>query len=274
MSHRFIQHVLISTLLLLAITERQLMAWGVQGHSIVAHIAELHLTDKAKAGIQQLLGPGGKISDAAVADWPDTIRDQRPETKPWHFVDIPYGAISYDPLRDCRGGQCVVEQTEHFARVLGDANATMVARAEALRFLVHFVGDLHQPLHCAERNGDRGGNRCKVAFLGQEGGNLHQIWDSSLVNQYQGGPDFLGYAERLSTRITPDQEKAWTRGSLVDWAWEAHLAALQHAYTGVPIQKTPVNIGVGYVTGNQRVVEEQLMKAGIRLAFLLNNTFH
>jgi len=128
---------------LFVLATNQVWAWGSEGHIIVGRIAELHLTDKAKTGVENILGKDSRISDDSVASWPDHIRRDRPETGPWHYVDIPFGATSYDVSRDCKSGQCVVVQTEHFASVLSDTNATMVSKAEALRFFVHFVGDLH-----------------------------------------------------------------------------------------------------------------------------------
>src|SRR2546422_40060 len=92
-------------LILLAASARSALAWGPEGHEIVGHIAELHLTGKAKVGVAAILGPGKSISDNNVANWPDFIRHDRPETGPWHFVDIPFDATSYDPQRDCPDGQ-------------------------------------------------------------------------------------------------------------------------------------------------------------------------
>jgi len=249
-------------------------AWGWEGHIIVAHIAEQHLTDKAKAGIAQLLGPDRKLSDDPVASWADHIRRDRPETGPWHYVDIPFEATSYDPTRDCPTGRCVVAHIEHFAAVLADTNATTVSRAEALRFVVHFVGDMHQPLHSTERNHDKGGNLVKITFLSDsETGNLHSVWDSMLLRQYLGGQDVSGYADKLNSRITPQQMKDWAGGLVADWAWESHHQAVAHTYAGVPIQDTPFNLDQQYVAGNRDVVETQLMRAGIRLANVLNKAF-
>jgi hypothetical protein len=265
---------IIAVLLFLLVAVGRVGAWGWEGHIIVARIAEQHLTDKAKAGITQLLAPGLKISDTSVASWPDNIRRDRPETGPWHYVDIPFEAPSYDPTRDCKNGQCVVVQTEHFAGVLADTNATTVSRAEALRFVVHFVGDMHQPLHSAERNHDKGGNLVKITFLSQtQAGNLHSVWDSLLLRQYLGGEDVLQYADQLNSRITPQQMKDWAGGSVADWAWESHQQAIVHAYAGVPAESAPVHLDLQYVAGNREVVETQLMKAGIRLAVLLNKGF-
>jgi hypothetical protein len=265
---------MIAVVLFLSVAVGRAGAWGWEGHIIVARIAEQHLTDKAKAGIAQLLGPDRKIEDTSVASWPDNIRRDRPETGPWHYVDIPFEATSYDPSRDCKNGQCVVAQTEHFAAVLADTNATTVSRAEALRFVVHFVGDMHQPLHSTERNHDRGGNLVKITFLSEsQAGNLHSAWDSLLLRQYLGGEDVVQYADQLNSRITAQEMKEWSGGSVADWAWESHQQAVAHTYVGVPVQNTPVNLSPQYVAENRQVVETQLMRAGIRLSVLLNKAF-
>jgi hypothetical protein len=265
---------IIAVLLFLSIAVDRAGAWGWEGHIIVARIAEAHLTDKAKDGITQLLGPDRKIEDTSVASWPDNIRRDRPETGPWHYVDIPFDAVSYDPSRDCRSNQCIVAQLEHFAAVLADTKATTVSRAEALRFVVHFVGDMHQPLHCAERNHDKGGNLVKVTFLtGSHEGNLHSTWDTLLIRQYLGARDVLQYADELNSRITSQQTKDWAAGTIADWAWESHQQAVAHAYAGIPIQTTPVNLTQQYVDENRQVVETQLERAGIRLADVLNKAF-
>ena len=265
---------MIAVLLFLSVAVDRAGAWGWEGHIIVARIAEAHLTDKAKAGIAQLLGPDKKIEDTSVASWPDNIRRDRPETGPWHYVDIPFEATSYDPSRDCKNGQCVVAQLEHFAAVLAATNATTVSKAEALRFVVHFVGDMHQPLHCIERNHDKGGNLVKTTFLSEsQAGNLHSAWDSLLLRQYLGARDVLQYADELNSRITPQQTKDWAGGTFADWAWESHQQAVAHAYAGIPIQTTPVNLTQQYVDENRQVVETQLERAGIRLANVLNKAF-
>lgn len=265
---------IIAILLFLSVAVSRASAWGWEGHIIVARIAEQHLTAKAKAGIVQLLGPDRKIEDTSVASWADNIRPDRPETGPWHYVDIPFDATGYDASRDCPSGQCVVAQLEHFTKVLADTNATTVSRAEALRFVVHFVGDMHQPLHCTERNHDKGGNLVKVTLLSDPRVvNLHSVWDTYLIRHYLGGEDVVQYADQLNSKITPQEMKEWSGGSIADWAWESHEQAVAHTYVGVPIQSTPVNLDEQYVTANRAVVETQLMKAGVRLAVLLNKAF-
>src|SRR5437763_7905713 len=122
-------------------------AWGPEGHAIIAEIAELRLEPLVRSQVVQLLRLEGLRHLDQVASWPDAVRPSRPETAPWHFVDIPLTAPAYDAARDCVGGNCVVFQIQRFASILGDRTALPQARLEALKFLVHFAGDIHQPLH-------------------------------------------------------------------------------------------------------------------------------
>ena len=117
-----------------------LYAWGREGHAIVAQIAESRLTPKAKAGVAELLG---KQSMSSVASWPDSVRKERDETSPWHYVDIPYEMRAYDPARDGKNGDNVIAKIVDFANILNDRTRTKNDREEALKFLIHFVGDLH-----------------------------------------------------------------------------------------------------------------------------------
>src|SRR5262249_39126760 len=125
-------------------------AWGPEGHAIVAEIAEARLTDAAKRQIADLLASDDSHAQHLdqIASWPDAIRPARPETAPWHFVDIPLDAGIYDASRDCAGDNCVVQAIQKFVGVLRDGNEDKPKRLEALKFIVHFVGDIHQPLHC------------------------------------------------------------------------------------------------------------------------------
>lgn len=248
-------------------------AWGREGHEIIGYIAEKHLTAQAKAGVRALLGAGAHLSDHDVADWADEIRNHRHDTASWHFVDIPIEAARYDPARDCRRGKCVVERIEHFASALADKHASNHDRAEALKFLVHFVGDVHQPLHCAERNHDRGGNACEVVFLGQRA-NLHHVWDDELVYRISGSNRFSARsAADLGARITSQQTKEWAQGDLRQWAEESHRLARDFAYAGVPASAGEHALGRPYLDRCAPVVREQLQKAAIRLAALLNKAF-
>jgi nuclease S1 len=150
-------------------------AWGPKGHRIVAIVAEAHLTDAAKQGISDLLDVEtdprvASLRDAAI--WPDLIKGDRPETKPWHFVDILISGKNqpnnaYDRARDCADDKCIVPKIAEFRDVLTDRNASMADRLEALKFITHFIGDLHQPLHVAD-NHDKGGNDVRPEIFRQE----------------------------------------------------------------------------------------------------------
>ncbi len=140
---------LLFSVLVLAGTAGTAGAWGDEGHRVVARLAEARLTPAARAGVANLLDPGETLADASL--WADKVKyTSRPETRPWHFVDIPRQMTSYDATRDCSDpnpGDCIVVQTEQARQTL--ANPGAMNRADALRFVVHFLGDLHQPLHCA-----------------------------------------------------------------------------------------------------------------------------
>lgn len=138
-----------------------LVGWGHEGHEIVASLAEPRLTEIAKVGIRSLIGDA---SLASVANWADEVRPDRDETYNWHFVDIPKDASGFSDERDCflpnsrhKGSatdhhNCVVDRIESFKKVLSD-NASRDDRIEALKFLVHFVGDVHQPMHAIGEGG-------------------------------------------------------------------------------------------------------------------------
>ncbi|HET9930468.1 MAG TPA: S1/P1 nuclease, partial [Polyangiaceae bacterium] len=147
---------LVAFLVLTTLSSRA-RAWGPIGHETVAHLAERNLTSKARARVAELLGP--RASLASIATWADDVRKARPETKNWHFIDIENDARTRRPdvARFCPEHDCVVDQIDMARQRLVDEKLTLGERSEALKFLVHFVGDLHQPLHCADDD-DRGGN--------------------------------------------------------------------------------------------------------------------
>ena len=142
------------------------LAWGPEGHEVVAHLAAMNLTPKARAQVAALLGGEAEASMAIAANWADEIRDARPETSPWHFVNLENDrALGYIAARDCPRDACIVAQIDRQAAILR-SNAPAPARAEALKFLIHFVGDSQQPLHAAD-NHDRGGNQVQVTLRGR-----------------------------------------------------------------------------------------------------------
>src|SRR3954468_19168244 len=212
---RGVSHLLVATGLFWLTLAAPATAWAPQGHEIIAAIARAHLTPAARTKAAALLGGDAMI--VLVASWADEVRDARPETAPWHYVDIPLGAKGYDARRDCPGGQCVVAQIEGEARILSETRAGKPARAEALRFLIHFVGDLHQPLHAAD-NGDHGGNDVMVHW-GRKRGSLHHVWDQEVVAAL--GEGAMAVAQRIDASLTPAQTLRDSGGTPADWANES-----------------------------------------------------
>jgi len=240
-------------------------AWGPQGHEIVALIAGQHLSGTARAEVAQLLGGGAML--VHDSNWADEIRDQRRDTSSWHYVDIPLTARFYDPRRDCRDGDCVVAQIEKNVRVLANRRLGTGARREALRFLIHFTADLHQPLH-AEDNDDRGGNQIRVT-IGRQRATLHRIWDSGVVEAL--GRDTTAVANGIERSLSPQERKAWAQGTQVQWVNEAHAIARDWIYP--PLQgRHELRLPRDYAERQAAITRMQLAKAGLRLAFLLNST--
>lgn len=258
--------------LLIGLPSRAL-AWGGDGHQIAALIAEERLTPEAKAGIGSLLGDAN-ISDAEIVSWADVVRRERRATAPWHYVNIPVGANVFDPKRDGNGGDNIIEKIAAFEKVLSDRTAPQVDRVEALKFLVHLVGDIHQPLHCAERNGDKGGNGRLVYFLERKKAvSLHQCWDSLILLQRKQRTRVADYADSLHAKISEDHAKAWEAGKAVDWANESQRVAVERVYADVPADGPPPKLTTEYIEQSGIVIDEQLQKAGIRLATVLNRCF-
>jgi hypothetical protein len=238
-------------------------AWGPVAHRVVARVAARHLSPAARHETARLL-EGTSLAD--VAFWADEIRERRPDTARWHYVDIPLRADDYRPSRDCRTtprGDCIIAALERERAMLADHAASDDRRAEALRFVVHLIGDLHQPLHCAD-DGDHGGNAVEVSFLGRPE-RLHAVWDGGLLAASGLGEG--AWVERVATRASDLRRLA--RGTLVDWALETHHAAVEHAYVIPPSHR----LDRRWVAANEPVVERQLALAAIRLAQVLNQAF-
>jgi hypothetical protein len=266
---------IIAILLLSAFIPSQLFAWGAKGHAIVADIATSHLTRHTKKNLKLLLG---KDSLASVASWADEVRKQRDESYDWHFVDIPKDAEGFSEERDCFRPQdahkdaptdhhnCAVDRIEMFKQVLADENASREQRLEALKWIVHFVGDLHQPLHAVDEA--RGGNDIKLPVFGnpQCGDypcNLHWTWDNMLIEHTGYSED--EYVRRLKKMIGREHLEQKAGGSPADWANESHLQARQI------LNEKPVAVDQAYFDANIRVVDNRLALAGLRLAAVLND---
>ena len=152
----------------------------------------------AAARVAEILGPGADMP--SIASWADQVRNSRKETGPWHYIDVPVNKPHVDLKRDCPDGNCVIPKIDQFERTVADARATPLQRREALMYLIHLVGDMHQPLHCSD-NADKGGNDIKLAFLGRPT-NLHSLWDTGLT-----GADGRGGSALRRSRSRPHAEK-------------------------------------------------------------------
>jgi hypothetical protein len=241
--------------------------WGPEGHSLVARLAAARLTPQAAARIAEILGPG--VSLASVSSWADQVRPSRPETGPWHYIDIPINKDHLDMQRDCPQGACVIAKIADFEKVLSAPAATPVQRKEALMFIVHFVGDMHQPLHCSD-NKDKGGNGVKLEFVGKPT-NLHSMWDSQLLGRL--GTEDEMFA-KLDADLTPGRFRKWSKGTLEDWADQIHRIGQKTTYGKLPkgyaAEKTA--IGPRYEQSASPMIRLELERAGARLAAVLNQT--
>lgn len=233
--------------------------WGQNGHRIVGRIAENHLSKKATQSVKALLGPD---TLAEVATWPDEIRSD-PEWKkadPWHFINIDdnetYETAQKNPAGD------VVREIRRFRAVLKDSQAGANDKKIALKFLVHLVGDIHQPLHVGRR-ADQGGNKISVTWMGKPT-NLHTVWDSEMIESQQ-----LSFSEFVTFLDPPtsQQVKQWQAASDLDWVKESfgHRAAVYAIGDG------KLSFAYGYT--NLPLVKTRLLQAGVRLAGLLNSIF-
>jgi hypothetical protein len=235
--------------------------WYDLGHRVVADIAEERLMPVAARAVRDILG-GQRLSDASV--WADNIKQYRHDADPLHYVNIPLGAAAYVAERDCPHGKCIIAAIESDRQVLANPAASTLDRAEALRFLIHFIGDLHQPLHVAD-DGDRGGNR-RAVYLEGDSMNLHQVWDGELLNRY--GLNERTYLAELRREMDTMDLAVLERGTVVDWAMEGHRIAVQRAYR-VP---RGGRLDQAYVKANRPIVDHVVIAAGVRLAKVLNET--
>jgi hypothetical protein len=245
-------------------------AWGAQGHRIVASIAADGLTPAAKRQVGELLGGDPSIAMVEASNWADDIRMKRPRTAPWHFVDVPIGSAGYSAQRDCRNDDCAVAQIERDEKMIADRQLPLPVRAEALRFLIHFVGDLHQPLHAAD-NHDRGGNGVHVV-LRKHKTTLHSVWDVDVVRALGRSPeDVTATLERQTTVI---ERKQWERLTPAEWANESFQLASKEIYAHVSGGEAaaPAILSPDYARDESHIAAAQLKKAGVRLAEILNRS--
>jgi hypothetical protein len=269
-----VKRILVVYLFCFALVQ-QCFAWGREGHRLTAMVAEDYLTPLAQENVRYLLG---KQSLADVSSWADEYREDHRETARWHFVNIPGSASSYDRVRDCpepdndpqsKWRDCVVDRILYFEEQLQSSSTDKKQKAFALKFLVHLVGDIHQPLHAIGEA--RGGNDIHAILFGtmqcgeRSECNLHGAWDEGLLehrNMHE-----KGYLGLLRSEI---RENDWQRedgGDPTVWANASHRYA-QHAF--VPAGTL---IDSRYYEMEIKVVDQQLALGGLRLAHVLNEIF-
>ncbi|MFZ4712688.1 MAG: S1/P1 nuclease [Bacteriovoracaceae bacterium] len=254
-------------LLCLSLFTTELYAWGAIGHRIVGKIAEDNLSPKAKESIAALL-PGQSLAD--VSTWADMIRSDPAwaKAKPWHFLDIADG-VTYDTTTPVPEGD-VISAITSMVNTLKDVNSSLLDKQNALKFIIHFVGDIHQPLH-AGRPGDRGGNSVKVNFIGRSM-NLHSVWDSGMIDYQK-----LGFAE-YAAKLEAQSEGRNANYNLAEISFsqilKEDMEVRKDIYNfQIPSGTKPVTLTEAYMKANIATHDRGLLLGGKRLAFLLNSLY-
>ena len=274
---------------------RSACAWGDQGHEVVALIADHFLEPSVKAHVDAMLtaDPDGLTAHdiASEATWADRYRDSDrnstkihyEQTHEWHFIDLEidrpdlnaacFGHLALPvgtPASRGPSNDCVVDKIDQFAAELSSKTTSAEERLIALKFLLHFVGDLHQPLHASDDH-DAGGNRAMVKASGFTGKNLHQFWDTEVVENLGDAPasiaaDLIGGIEQSKGQMK------MSAGTTADWAMEAYVLAKDRAYGELPTANADgVRVlPAAYVTDAIETARIQLARAGVRLASVLN----
>jgi hypothetical protein len=282
---------ILAALLVLLAPAPAAMAWGPEGHRMVGEIAARFLNACANAQVLELLRndrladgqPSGRRTLGEVANWADEIKETEwgKRRGSWHYDDVPLCETAvYEKY--CRNGRCASAQLARHIEILADERASRRYKNEALKWVAHLVGDIHQPLHAANRS-DRGGNRVQVSFFGERDNppygsiNLHAIWDVHMVRRLiaeRGGERTI-----VSMAVADRDKNDWEKGSISDWIDESHQIAKNVVYPLLPVASAcsnkiagVVTIGEVYYSKAAPLIEIQIRKAGTRLARILNET--
>jgi hypothetical protein len=259
----------------------QVYAWNAGGHMLVGEIAYQNLDAPVKAKVDKILGDLHKeypyvqdIHEAAA--WPDGLRSQKIEIfTHWHYVDTAFSSDG-TPLKNITDTDNAVWALNKIMPIVQNNRANWSERSRFLAFLIHFVGDIHQPMHAASQisaqnpDGDKGGNLFSLgAGIAKHGKNLHGLWDSGL-GEFQNKMDSDG-VKAMAKQITTAYPKAFFTTRLdnlspQDWANESFLIAKCDAYDTLPNQKPSEK----YLAKNRELAKQQVALAGYRLASLLN----
>jgi S1/P1 Nuclease len=245
-------------------------AWGDQGHKVICEIAFRLAQPNTRAEIRKLIGTDEQFNTCSDScTWPDHPRQRASE----HFVNLPRDSAGLGSETCLGASACVVTAIKKDFEVLSSNSASQAQKLASLKFLGHWVGDIHQPLHVSFED-DRGGNN--VLVTGECGSNLHSAWDTCLVLRAVGEDVNEAAAELLKT-ITPAKIESWAQSHPMDWANES-FAIAEQAQTKYCIRQgascehpsSKVKIDAAYVAVNTPIVREQLQKAGVRLAHMLD----
>lgn len=279
--------ILLAACLVAALSPAPCFAWGSEGHILVAAIARSRLRPETVAKIDAILAqdkdqstPSDMLSRSY---WADVWRDHgHRETALWHYADIELDHPDYDaacyghpasaqPASAGPAEACIVDRARAFTRELGDSATAPAERILALKYVLHFVGDMHQPLHMAD-NHDHGGNCIALAMGGPRTVNLHSYWDSVVVGEL--GRDARAILTRLTSDITQERAAKWSEGDFASWGKETNAVAVTVAYSFHTAPRcerdvAPITLPAGYDMRAQAAVATQLERGGVRLAVAL-----
>jgi hypothetical protein len=255
----------LAALLALSLASLPAYAWGPLGHRLVARLAEDGLSPQARTGIDRLLKGEADPSLAGIANWADELRANDPglgkRSARWHYVNIGDPGCAFDAARDCPNGDCVVVALEALSRILADASRSDAERLQALKFVVHLAGDVHQPLHAGNAQ-DRGGNDFQVNWRGK-GSNLHSLWDSGMLNAQRLDED--AWLARLQALPAPAPVSPLPAAAPRLWAERScRIVAAPGFYPRGHV------IDDAYVAAHLPTAEAQLRLAGANLAAMLD----
>lgn len=236
--------------------------WSATGHRVTGAIAERHLSGKARAAVKEILG---NETLAEATTWADEMRSSPVKywgttAYPYHYVTVPKGK-TYEAVGAPEEGDAVFA-IEMFTAQLLDPESSLQQKQEALRFIVHAIGDLHQPLHSGNGT-DRGGNDIKVKYFGKDT-NLHSVWDRQMIASLE--LSYSEFTEFLDAKITPEQVKMWSEPN--PKVWVAESIALRDT-----IYPEKTNLGYDYKFIHTPTVKKRLSMGGIRMATYLNKVF-
>lgn len=252
-------------------------AWGNEGHQLTGHVAQSLLSSKARYQISQLAPEGLALAAVFMDTHRPQLKDKYPNSASWHYDDIPVCEAATKE-QYCTNGDCASVKIEENLRVLSDYHSSKAQKVEALRLVVHMVGDIHQPLHAATNGGDRGGNLLFIMYRARNS-KLHGAWDTDFVRDGLRGQSLSSYAGQL---VTENKVKlpSWRIGNPTQWIAESHEIAKSVTYAKLPgfacnldLREDVIEVDDAYRDEAVGIVKERITAAGVRIAWLLNRTF-